>query len=183
MTAYQIPQFLDSGDKIFLDMNIRQFAYALVGFLICVIIFNIFFTLLGNFTWGLIVPPAAFTLYLAKGKYNGRDSEVYILKSILYVTKPRKMFYARVPILNDLYARLADLNFDKKLASLTANVAQDKTDDLNFELQDNMSKLQTITNLGKSIDESKFNSAKAVIQAESKIEGHRVLIDELSVQK
>jgi hypothetical protein len=143
------------------------------------VIFNVFFTLLGNLTWGLIVPPAAFTLYLAKGKYNGRDSEVYILKSILYVTKPRRMLYTRVPILDDLMARLADLNLEKRLAVLDGNVVQDKTDDLNFELQDNVGKLQTITNLGKSIDESKFNSAKSVIQAESKIEGHRTLIGEL----
>ncbi len=180
MTAYQIPQFLDSGDKIFLDMNIRQFAYALVGFLVCVVIFNIFYTILSNFTWGLIVPPAIFTFYLAKGKYNGRDSEVYILKSIIFLTKPRKMLYTRLPILDDLNSRLADLDITKKLQALDGNVISDKADNLDFNLQDPLSKIQTITNLGKSIDESKFNSAKAVIQAESKIEGHRTLIGELA---
>ena len=95
MPSYQIPQFLDSGDKIFMGMNVRQFAYALVGFFISVVIFNVFFPAVGNYSFVLVAPVALLSAYIALGKYNGRDSVIYIFKGIIFWTKPRKMKYAR----------------------------------------------------------------------------------------
>lgn len=183
MPSYQIPQFLDSGDKIFLGMNVRQFAYALVGFFICVIVFNLFFPAIGNYAFVPIAPIAALALYISLGKFNGRDSEVYIFKGIIYFTKPRKHKYARDMDMTDINYQLSQLTYEVKnkamLGTLTAQNAVTNDPLAAFRTQDSMQKANRIKQLGKHIDNQFVNTAKTVVSKEIKIQRHRELLNEL----
>lgn len=111
MASYQVPQFLDSGDKIFLSMNVRQFAYALMGFFVSLGIYSLFNQItpaLGPYNLFWASPTMLLALYLAIGKYNGRDTEVYVFKSIIYFTKPRTMQYQKQPDYSDIEDKLKE---------------------------------------------------------------------------
>ena len=187
MPSYQIPQFLDSGDKIFMGMNVRQFAYALVGFFISVVIFNVFFPAVGNYSFVLVAPVATLSAYIALGKYNGRDSEIYIFKGIIFWTKPRKMKYARDMDFTEVNLKLSQLRYEvvnKAMEDrLISNnkIAMDPLTE--FRTQNAQGKATTIRHLGKSLDDQFFNTAKVVISKEVKIAQHRELLAELSKNK
>jgi hypothetical protein len=69
--------------------------------------------------WGSvfpIAPIAALSMYMAFGKYNGRPSEGYVLKMILYNVKPRQMVYSRVPEMDDLNKKMSEYTQDKIMA-------------------------------------------------------------------
>ena len=187
MPSYQIPQFLDSGDKIFLGMNVRQFAYALAGFFICVIIFNLFFPAVNNYAFVFVAPVALLTAYISLGKYNGRDSEIYIFKSIIFFTKPRKHKYARDMDMIDINYQLSQLTFEVKNKELDKRLI-DNTKTLNdplanFRQQNSTDKANKIKQLGKKLDIQYFNSTKDVISKEIKIQRHRELLEEIDKQK
>jgi PrgI family protein len=183
MPSYQIPQFLDSGDKIFLGMNVRQFAYALVGFFVCVLIFNIFFPAIGNYSFVIVAPIGLFTLYLSLGKYNGRDSEVYILKYIIFNVKPRFQKYARAYDLSNEDFKLSQLNYEVVNRELENRLVSSKAQALDplteFRNQNAQGKAGKIRQLGKSLDDQMVNVSNAVISQEVKIERHRELLKEL----
>jgi PrgI family protein len=183
MASYQIPQFLDSGDKIFLGMNLRQFAYAIVGFFICVGVFNIFYAAITNFAFVVIAPIAGFFAYLCLGKYNGRDTEVYIFKMIIYATKPRAMKYIRDYNLTETYAKMAKNTVTNIIAEMDSRVAVNTAaanDPLgDFDNQGSKTKANKIKQLGKNLDLQNANIGKDIIQREVKIQRHRELLTEL----
>jgi PrgI family protein len=187
MPSYQIPQFLDSGDKIFMGMNVRQFAYLLVGFFICVLIFNLFFPAIGNYSFVFVAPVALFTAYICLGKYNGRDTEIYIFKAILFVIKPRKLKYARDMDFSDMNFQISQLRYEVKNKELEARIISDKkiTDDplTEFKGQNALGKAATIRHLGQNLDNQFFNAAKQVVAREVKIQQHRELLKEISKVK
>jgi PrgI family protein len=187
MPSYQIPQFLDSGDKIFMGMNVRQFAYALLGFFICVLIFNLFFPAIGNYSFIIVAPVALLTAYISLGKYNGRDSEIYIFKSIIYVTKTRRMKYARDVDFSEMNFQLSQLRYEVKNKELENRLVSDKqilNDPLTeFKKTNSIGKTRTIKDLGRSLDNQFFNNAKEVVSKELKIQQHRELLDQLNKNK
>jgi PrgI family protein len=187
MASYQIPQFLDSGDKIFLGMNIRQFAYALVGFLLCVLLFQLFFPAIGNFAFVPVAPLGLFFFYLCLGKYNGRDAEIYILKIVIFATKPRAMKYIRDYDLIDINTRLYNTTFTKLLTELDGRVAIAKavsSDPLaEFATQDSDIKANTIKQLGRNLDQKMVNVGKNIVSQEVKIERHRQLLEAIERDK
>ena len=187
MASYQIPQFLDSGDKIFLGMNIRQFAYALVGFMLCVLIFNVLFPSIGNFSFVPVAPLGLFFFYLCLGKYNGRDAEIYIFKVIIFASKPRFMKYTRDYDLSEIYTKLYNNTYSKVLAELDGRVAIQKyvsQDPLaTFSTQDSDVKAETIKKLGRNLDQKMINVGKTVVSQEVKIERHRQLLEAISKQR
>lgn len=113
MPTYQVPQFLDSGDKIIGPLNLRQLVYAIVGggllfgaynFLITVGVNNIFALVMVAF-------PAFFLALLVVGKYNGRDIELYVLVMFDFIRKPKVMLYKKKPDLHELEERESHLNY------------------------------------------------------------------------
>ncbi|GAB4146615.1 MAG: hypothetical protein OHK0017_07310 [Patescibacteria group bacterium] len=156
MASYQIPQFLDSGDKIFLSMNLRQFGYAIGFSMLSFAIYQICYSIFpGGSFYNLIPAAPSFLLgmYLSFGKYNSRDSEIYVLQAILYVVKPRKLVYVRQAEIYDL---------EEKLASITAsNIAQRMKErtlkslsqtETKFDEKDRAQKAQAILKLANAQD-------------------------------
>jgi PrgI family protein len=183
MASYQIPQFLDSGDKIFLGMNLRQFAYAIVGFFLCVGVFNIFYAAITNFAFVIIAPIAGFFSYLCLGKYNGRDTEVYIFKMIIFATKPRSLKYMRDYDLTPIYTKIAKNTVTNIIAEMDARVVvntKNANDPLStFANDTSITKANTIKKLGKNLDVQLVNMGNDIVRREVKIERHRELINEL----
>ena len=180
MASYQIPQFLDSGDKIFLGMNIRQFAYFLVGFFFCVVIFNTAYGTIGNFAIIPIVPIGLLTAYISLGKFNGRDSEIYILNLILFLRRPKLMSYSRQPDLSETFAKYKVLTINAKEQELTARMTrqtQINNDPLaNFDAQSSSTKATTIQNIGRRVDQRGYNVNRQIVDKEVKIELNREML-------
>jgi PrgI family protein len=167
MASYHIPQFLDSGDKIFGPLNVRQFGYALAGGLLSFITFTIIQSLvpgLGVYALVPVLPIVALFGYLAFGKYNGRDSEIYILKIIIYFLKPRFMVYARVVDTSDLDEQLSKLTFDNISKEWAARIAQTTVDENAFENHSARMKADKIRELGINIDIGQRNALQSVIR-------------------
>jgi PrgI family protein len=187
MSAYQIPQFLDSGDKIFMGMNIRQFGYFMAGIIGTIILFNPLYSAIGYFAFLPCLPIGLFALYLSIGKYNGRDSEIYILKSIIFFTKPRMMMYSRQPLMDDINNKMALLTTDIKEKELLARVAQNKSDLddplANFGTQNAETKAKIIQGFGRKIDTQGVNMSLQIAQQRVKVAGHTKLLDEISVNQ
>jgi hypothetical protein len=159
MAVFQVPQFLDSGDKIAFGLSLRQFAYALGGFILCFVLFTFFRTLGGDLIGLFFVAPFAFVFsILALGHYNGRDAEVYLLKLILYVVKPRELKYKKQPQTPELDLRLTQLNptflnsaLEKRLGEVAGNT---KTAEA-FKNQDLRTKVTRIREISQNIDDRK----------------------------
>jgi hypothetical protein len=181
MAAYQIPQFLDSGEKILGPLNLRQFGYALAGFIICTLIFTIFSPSMGNYAVIPCLPFFGLAAYLALGKYNGRDSEIYVLKYILFLVKPRVMVYTRVPELDDLKKKELDLTYDKIYRTWMAEVAKRKQLDQNvytdFNNQDPRSKIELIRNLSRQTDMPLYSALATIKSKEMQIQANEALLN------
>lgn len=165
MASYQVPQFLDSGDKILGPLNMRQFGYAMFGFIICVIIYGLITSLvpgLGIYALIPCLPIAVIFGYVALGQFNGRDAEIYVFKYMLYTMKPRQMIYTRVPFDTDLQVREAEFTFPKILerwkseSALSAVTSVDAYHE--FNTQDANSRTRKIRDLGNMIDLNRTNT-------------------------
>jgi PrgI family protein len=175
MASYQIPQFLDSGEKILGPMNLRQFGYALGGFMLCAAIFTFLNTLIpgiGLYALFFIVPVALLAVYLALGKYNGRDSEVYVYKLLLFMLKPKNMVYQRQPYVDDLNKKMAEWSVDNISKRWARGFAKDKDLQKNEQNQYGKkgikNKAQIIQFLGDNIDTSTTNALSKVKENELK---------------
>ena len=177
MAQYQIPQFLDAGDKILGPLNLRQFGYVLVGGIIAFGIYSFVFALfpgLGFFAFLPAAPALGLTLYIAMGKYNGRDVEVYILKMIANLFKPKTLIYKRVPELADLDQKMARANqtaIEKEWAERLEEEQKTKNSKLhNFRTASNEKKVEQIRSLSFGVDTSIRNTLANVKQKELEIE-------------
>jgi PrgI family protein len=173
MASYQIPQFLDSGDKIFLSMNIRQFAYFMVGFFVSVVVYSItqsIYPPIGIYAAIPALPFVGFFAFLSLGHYNGRDSEVYVLKVIIYLTKPRSMRYQRNPDTQDLDQKLQEITYEKISKKWLENASNQKAIESNiynsFDDADNASKINQIRSLSKQVDTVYQNATITVLNQE-----------------
>jgi PrgI family protein len=167
MASYNIPQFLDSGDKILGPLNIRQFGYALVGSLLSFVTYTIIQALapgLGVYALVPVLPLVAVFGYLSVGKYNGRDSEVYVLKLIIYSLKPREMVYSRVADNSDLDEHLSKITYDNISKEWNSRIAQNTNEEAQFENHTTRVKAEKIRELGLSIDSGQRNALQSVIR-------------------
>jgi hypothetical protein len=183
MASYQIPQFLDSGDKILGPLNLRQFAYALAGFLISALIFTTISSVdprIGIYALIPCLPVIILFGYLALGKYNGRDAEIYVLKFILFMSKPRQMAYIKVPYTTDLDTQLASLSSDKILKEWNSRVSKIKELEGNqlktFDNLDSLGRAQKIRDLGIQLDMGFYNTITSVKQQEIKLQTNKDLL-------
>lgn len=166
MASYSVPQFLDSGEKIFFSMNIRQLGYFLVAFGICAGIYSFFNAIIpGLGVYALIpcIPVAFLGGYLSLGKFNGRDSEIYVLKLIIYLTKPRKMVFKRQPDYSDIIEKykssISTDALNRKYSKLAEKEKQfDSLINKNASPKD---RIEVIRNLSRKVD---ANYVSSVIQ-------------------
>jgi hypothetical protein len=190
MSAYQVPQFLDSGDKILFGMNLRQFGYALGGFLFGMLLFSVTGSLLpraGVFAWVPSIPVFLMAAYLAFGRFNGRDSDIYVIKIALFFILPKQMTYQRMPYTDDLTEKMNEWTYDKISKRWQAGTSQKKSDSENeysqFTTLQNDEKVEKIKRLGKSIDQNVLNSMLEVEQNRLKMEENISMINNLKSGK
>ena len=169
MASYQVPQFLDSGDKILGPLNLRQFLYVLITFLICVAIFTVTSSLapgLGGYAIIPAIPVGLFGLYLAMGKYNSRDSEIYIVKWFTSLFKQKAMIYVRQPYIDDLNKKQAEWSSSQIEARWSKSIAELTEDDKdvysNFRKDQAEKKAEMIRDLGGYIDKGLLNALSEV---------------------
>lgn len=171
MASYQVPQFLDSGEKILGPMNIRQLGYFLFGFGLCTLLYSIFQSLfvgIGIYASIPTLPVLALFAYLALGKYNGRDSEVYVFKMVIYYTKPRLMKFKRLPDFSDIDSRAKEYTFDK-ISSKFAVGSMDKSflstaveKSLDFDPNDKIARIKALSRKVDMTQTTVFASARKI---------------------
>jgi hypothetical protein len=93
MQQYNIPQFVDSEDKIFGPITIRQFAVLAIGVVI------------GGFLWYFkpnitvfiisIVPVIIATVTFTFIKINGQNFDIFITNVVIYILKPTLFLWSR----------------------------------------------------------------------------------------
>jgi hypothetical protein len=94
MQQYNIPQFVDSEDKIFGPITIRQFAVLAIGVVI------------GGFLWYFlqsnlviffltVAPVVATTFTFAFIKINGHNFDVFLTNVVIYILKPNLFLWSR----------------------------------------------------------------------------------------
>jgi hypothetical protein len=190
MASYQIPQFLDSGDKIFGPLNIRQFGYMLGGGFVVFLVYTLTSTFLpgiGNYAFIPTIPFLGIFAYLALGKYNGRDSEIYVLKAIIYAVKPRIMMFRRVVDNSDLDSKLASLTvseIEKKWSQAAQkSKALESNEYASFEMEDRASKARKLRSIGANLDIGQRNALEALQRSQIKIQQSSQQIQSMTPQK
>jgi len=189
MAAYQIPQFLDSGDKIIGPLNLRQFGYALGGFMFCVVVFTLTSNLspqLGVYAVIPAIPFALFFAYLSLGKYNGRDADVYIYKFFLYTIRAKQMTYQRAPYFNDLEKKATEWT-SQAIAKRWLEESEDvkvvsENDYATFKDEESMGKAAKVRRLAKSIDANLTNTLGDVSEQNIRIATEENLIRQKQIR-
>jgi hypothetical protein len=175
MANFQVPQFLDSGDKILGPLNLRQFGYALGGFMLSVIIFSIinqYYPNAGLYGFLPAVPVAGLAAYAALGKYNGRDADFYIIRFVIFALKPRFLTYSRLPETSDLDAKLGEWTEAKIKERWAKRLADQKTEETDptykFKVAAATDKASTIRGLGQLLDKTVANANINYAMAEAR---------------
>lgn len=180
---YQIPQFLDSGDKVFFSLNFIQLIYLLVGFFMALGVFYIcqfIFPGLGVYS---LVPAAPFFLtflYLAIGKFNGRDTYLYVGKFLKLFTTSSRQTYQHVADLTDLYQKFGSLDIATKMKEFDARF---ETIKLQKERELSMGtiekKTQYIKELGSSLDANYINTSAYIADKDAKLQARQKILTDL----
>jgi len=181
MQVYQVPQFLDSGNRILGPLTLWQLIYAMVGGTICFVIFNFFSTLIpgiGIFALLPVAPVAGLTAYLSLGKYNGRDADIYVLKMIVHFVRPRRMTYSRKPDLSEIDQQIKELTPEKILERWRERREITQGQDI-FKSKDVEYKVSTIKNLTSSIENIQQNVLYEIYSMEKKKEDTEALVKTL----
>jgi len=93
MQQYNIPQFIDTEDKIIGPLTIRQFSYLAIG------------VVMGGFLWYFrpnmpvfiltIIPIIIFSVTFAFIKINGQSFATFLTNVVIYVIKPTLFLWSR----------------------------------------------------------------------------------------
>jgi hypothetical protein len=93
MQQYNIPQFVDSEDKIIGPITIRQFAVLAIGVVI------------GGFLWYFkpnipvfiitIIPVVVASITFAFIKINGQNFDIFLTNVSIYILKPKLFLWSR----------------------------------------------------------------------------------------
>jgi hypothetical protein len=172
MASYQIPQFLDSGDKILGPLNLRQFGYAMGFGFATFAVFQISFAIFPGAGWFNLVPASPFALlgaYLSFGKYNSRDAEIYVFAAILFNVKPRRLIYTRVPDLYDLEEKLSGVTVNNIANTMKKRLAKNISDKAgngmnDFNLQNREEKAKKILQLANFQDNIATQTREKIVQ-------------------
>lgn len=185
MAAYQVPQFLDSGDKILGPLNLRQFGYALGGFLISALIF----TLMNNAYPGIGIygvlpatPLIALSSYAALGRFNGRDADFYIIRFVLYNIKPKFLKYSRSPDYADIEAKMAQFTpkkIEERWQKRLDSQKQLTKGGASFSTLGGAAKAKKVKSLGQAVDVNVVNSLISVSQTQMEINKRKEMLAKL----
>ena len=189
MASFQIPQFLDAGDKIIGPLGFRQFGWALGGFLVAVFIYQIVILISPQAGWvGFIPasPPIILVAYMALGKFNGRDADIYVGKYIIFSVKQKRLTYVRSPFVQDLNSTLADLTPEKIKKRWEKQVTAQKvasTDKLHeFTKKGSAEKAELIRDIGGNVDYGNITALNQVKRGELAIEAKKAIVDKIRNQ-
>lgn len=83
---FQVPQFIETEDKIIGPMTLKQFGFVAVGGIACFILFSV---LTFRFAITLSIPIAALALVLAFGKVKGVPAPKYLMSLLNFSLKPQ----------------------------------------------------------------------------------------------
>lgn len=83
---YQVPQFIETEDKIVGPLTLKQFGYLAGGGIIC---FLLFFVLRQTFAIIISIPIAGLALALAFGRVKGVPMPKYLTAMIGFSLKPQ----------------------------------------------------------------------------------------------
>jgi hypothetical protein len=189
MAVYQIPQFLDSGDKILGPLNMIQFGYVLFGAFVSFLVYtvvNLIFPFFGVFNFVPSALPLLFTAFLAMGKYNGRDVEIYVMKWIVAKFKPRILVFRRYADTYDLDLKLAKVSetaIQKEWEQRVQEEQLAKTGITTFDNSNSLDKASKIRSLSFSIDTSMRNTLASVRAKEINLEGTQHTINVINAIK
>jgi hypothetical protein len=183
MAMYQIPQFLDSGDKVFFSLNFIQLIYLLVGFFSSIGIFyfiQFLFPALGIYSIIPAIPFFIVFLYLAIGRFNGRDTYLYVGKFIRLFTTSPHLVYTHQADLTDLYEKFGSLDIETKLKEFDA-----RYETIKIQKEKEMSigtverKTQYIKELGSNLDANYINTSAYIAEKDAKLKSRQDLLDDL----
>jgi PrgI family protein len=195
MAMYQIPQFLDQGDKVFFGMNFIQLIIFLVGFMLTYAtytifngIFKFFLESLGQpspeyviFAFIPAIPLGLMTFYLCLGKFNGRDTYTYGAKFFKSLIRNPKIVYRRRADLSDLEAKFGSLNLKEKEKELEeryqALIVSNKR---SYATADNNTKAEFIRNLGSELDDNYVNTSINLVKQSQDIAKKQQLLADVS---
>lgn len=93
MLQYNIPQFIDSEDKIIGPVTITQFASLIIGTVVLVFVYlltpnTLIFAIIGT-------PIAVITLAFAFAKINGQGLATFLTNVITYIQRPSLYLWSR----------------------------------------------------------------------------------------
>ncbi len=83
---FQVPQFIETEDKIIGPMTLKQFGFVAAGGVVCFILFSAFTF---KFALMLSIPIAALALILAFGKIKGVPALKYLISFVGFSMKPQ----------------------------------------------------------------------------------------------
>jgi len=83
---FQVPQFIETEDKIVGPLTLKQFGFAAVAFVICFIFFSFLTT---TFAIMLSIPVGGFALALAFGRVKGIPMTKYLINFVSFALKPQ----------------------------------------------------------------------------------------------
>ena len=180
---YQIPQFLDSGDKVFFSFNFIQLIYLLVGFFSAFAVYTVVLLIFPGIGLYAIIPAIPFFfsfMYLAAGKFNGRDTHLYIGKFIRLFTTSPKLTYAHVADLTDLYEKFGSLDLATKTKEFDAKYEKIKAQKLNdASMGTTEKKTQYIKQLGSNLDANYINTSALIAEKDAKLQDRQKILDEI----
>jgi hypothetical protein len=183
MAMYQIPQFLDSGDKVFFSFNFIQLIYLLLGFFISVGIFyfvSFLFPSIGIYAIVPAVPSFFGFLYLAAGRFNGRDTYLYVGKFIKIFTSSSRLTFQHIADLSDLEQKFGSLDLDTKVKEFDAKYAtltEAKAKDMALGTTDK--KTEYIKQLGSNLDANYINTSAYIADKDAKLKERQAILDDL----
>jgi hypothetical protein len=186
MAMYQIPQFLDSGDKVFFSFNFIQLIYLLVGFFLTMgtyYLTSFLFPALGIYA---IVPAVPFFfafLYLAAGKFNGRDTYLYVGKFIKIFSTSPKLTYQHVADLSDLHDKFGSLDITTKIKEFDLKYQKLKeSNEKEISLGSVDKKTEFIKNLGANLDANYINTSAYIADKDAKLKERQKILEDIATK-
>jgi hypothetical protein len=180
MAVYQVPQFLDKGDKVFFGMNFLQLLITMFGFGLSYLVFFITDYLLkfifpgGGFNFLSLVPSLPIFLifaYVGMGQFNGRDTYLYSVKFFANFLSNRNYIYQRKADLSDLEAKFGSLNYAQKEKELQLKYQKKLDDQKHDYLTGSVSKkTEFIKDLGRTIDTNYINTSANLVKQQQKLQ-------------
>jgi hypothetical protein len=195
MAMYQIPQFLDEGDKVFFGMNFIQLGIFMVGFFMSYIAFAVTNQIIKIFLLSIgeqapetsllalvpAVPFALLFLYLSMGKFNGRDTYTYGPKFFRSLVKNPKMVYQHRADLSDLEVKFGALTYAEKERDLLARYQSSlDAEKKSYLTSDASTKAEFIRNLGSNLDDNYINTSVNLIKQSEDAQRKQDILDTIN---